>query len=273
MIIIVSLLILCGLFFSIRGEIFKEQDSKSQAESLSNTKKNTEDLKEKSELIITNINENLERLIVINDSVSNLNSALSKVENDLANQLEIFNKTLNQTKLFEQKVNEQLKLEKKRFELEKPDVEVVGSLEKANGVEGNQYRILFEHRNLGKRVATDFNSNAIIGISKDKQNLTAHFKMVGSLEKTDMTPTQTGGVAIYIRSSQIIDFTDLENDLRLIILLKYSYKDEYLDKVFEKKNYFFWYGFEKGGLTLISVNNKELTDKLDNYIREYNLKL
>lgn len=273
LIIIVSLLILCGLFFSIRGEIFKEQDSKAQAESLSNTKKNTEDLKEKSELIITNINENLERLVVINDSVSNLNGALTKVENDLTNQLEIFNKTLNQTKLFEQKVSEQLKLEKKRFELEKPDVEVVASLEKANGVDGNQYRILFEHRNLGKRVASDFNSNAIIGISKDKQNLTAHFKMVGSLEKTDITPMQTGGVAIYIRSSQIIDFTDLENDLRLIILLKYSYKDEYLDKVFEKQNYFFSYGFENGGLTLISANNKDLTDKLDNYIKENNLKL
>lgn len=146
-------------------------------------------------------------------------------------------------------------------------------MEKAKGVEGNQYRILFEHRNLGKRVATDFNSNAIVGISKDKKNLTEHFKMVSSLEKTDITPMQTGGVAIYIRSSQIIDFTDLENDLRLIILLKYSYKDEYLDKVFEKENYFFWYGFEKGGLTLISANNKELTDKLDNYIRENNLKL
>lgn len=124
LIIIVSLLILCGLFFSIKGEIFKDNESKIQSESLANTKQNTEDLKEKSELIISNINENLEKLTVINDSVSNLNSALTSVEKDLANQLEVFNKTLNQTKLFEQKVSEQLKLEKKRFELEKPDIKL-----------------------------------------------------------------------------------------------------------------------------------------------------
>tara|TARA_R110000868_G_scaffold144477_2_gene363706 strand:- start:40 stop:936 length:897 start_codon:yes stop_codon:yes gene_type:complete len=265
LIIIVSLLILCGLFFSIKGEVFKENESKVQSESLANTKQNTEDLKEKSELIITNINENLERLTVINDSVSNLNNSLTSVEKDLANQLEVFNKTLKQTKVFEQKVSEQLKLEKKRFELERPEVEVVASLEKKQGAEGNQYGVLFEFRNLGKRVAKNFNNNAIVGIAKDKRNITEHFKMEGSFENFDITPMQPNGVTIKVRSSQSINFASPDNDLRLVVVLKYSYEDEFLGKVFEKENYYFWYGFNRTGMLLVSDNNEEFTERLDTY--------
>lgn len=268
LIIIVSLLILSGLFFTIRGEIFKENESKLQAKSLSQTKKNTEDLKGKSELIISNINENLEKLIVINDSVSKLNSSLANVENDLSEQLKIFNNTLDQTKIFEQKVSEQLKLEKKRLEMERPELEVVASLEKK---QDNQYIILFDFRNLGKRIAKNFNSIAIIGISKDKKNITEHFKMESSLEGFDIASRHSGGVSIKLRSNQIIDTTGIENDLRLVILLKYEYKDEFLNKVFEIENYYFWYGFNQSGLLLASANNKEFTELLDNYIENNKL--
>ncbi|WP_111307025.1 hypothetical protein [Confluentibacter sediminis] len=273
LIIVVSLLILCGLFFSIKGEIFKDNESKVQSESLANTKQNTEELKEKSELIISNINENLERLTVINDSVSNLNTALTSVEKDLARQLEVFNKTLTQTKVFEQKVSEQLKLEKKRFELERPEVEVVATLEKKQGKEGNHYGILFQFRNLGKRVAKDFNSEAIIGIAKDKKNLAEHFKMESSLENFDITPMQAGGIEIKVRSSQSINLTGIENDLSLIVLLKYTYSDEFLGKIIEKEYYYFWYGFNKSGMLLLSDNNDDLRNRLDQYIKDNGLKL
>jgi hypothetical protein len=272
LIIVGSLLIISGLFFSIKGEVFKDTESKAQAESLTNTKKNTEELKEKSELIIANINENLEKLIVINDSVSVLNEALSGVEKDLSKQLEVFNKTLDQTKIFEQKVNEQLALEKKRFELEKPEVEVVASLENKSDINGKKYGIRFEFRNLGKRVAKDFNTDAIVGIAKDKRNLTEHLKMEGSTESLDITPMQSGGVSINVRSGKLIDAEGIEEDLRLVILLKYSYKDEFLNQTFEKELYFFWYGFDKSGLKLLSANNKEFTDRLDTYIENNNLK-
>ncbi|WP_157805269.1 hypothetical protein [Confluentibacter citreus] len=266
LIIVGSLLILSGLFFSIRGEVVKDKDSKEQAESLSKTKENTE-------LIIQNINGNLERLSVINDSVTKLSTALSGVENDLTEQLKIFKKTLKQTEIFEQKVSEQLKLEKQRFELEKPEVEVVATLEKKPSLPGNQYGILFGYRNLGKRTAKDFNANAVIGISKDKKNITEHIKMESSLENFDITPAISGGVEIKLRSGNSIDLNGIEDDLRLIVLLKYTYRDEFLNKSFEKENYFFWYGFDKTGLVLVSANNDDFTKRLDKYIADNNLEL
>ncbi len=270
--VVCVLLVISGLFFSIKGEVIKDKEAKEQAESLTKTKNNTEELKEKSDLIISNVNENLEKLIVINDSVSGLNKALSGVENDLSKQLESFNNTLEQTKIFEQKVSEQLELEKQRMELEKPEVEVVATLENKSDISGKKYGVRFEFRNLGKRVAKDFNTDAIIGIARDKKNITEHLKMVGTMESIDIMPMQVGGVTINVRSSSPINVTGVADDLRLVVLLKYSYRDEFQNKTYDKELYFFWYGINKSGLKLLSANNEEFTERLDTYIENNNLK-
>lgn len=264
LIIVGSILILSGLFFSIRGEVFKENESKAQIESLSKTKKNTEK-------IIENINENIERLSIINDSVTKLSSALSGVESDLTKQLKIFKNTLNHTKIFEQKVSEQLKLEKKRFKLERPKVEVVAKLEKNLDMQGNQYGILFEFKNIGKRVAKDFNSHAIIGISEDNKNITKHIKMGTIQEKFDISSANSGGVQYAIRSEKSIDITEIEENLRLVILLKYTYKDEFLTELYEEEKHFFWYGFNRNGLILSSGKNSSSIERLNKYIKDNNL--
>nr|WP_299031108.1 hypothetical protein [uncultured Tenacibaculum sp.] len=258
------LLIVSGLFFSIRGELSKENDSKIQTESLSRTKENTE-------LIIKNINGNLERLLVINDSVSKLNSALSGVEKDLTDQLKIFENTLEQTRVFEKKVSEQLKLENKRFESEKPNVEVVASLEKRTALEGDQYLVLFRFRNIGKRTAKDFNSQAIVGVVKDKRYIDRHIKMKGDIENLNVMPITSGGGEICVRSWETISVDKAKNDLALVVLLKYTYKDEFLNKTFEKIDYYFWYGFDRTGETLVLSIEEVFNKRLDEYIKDNNL--
>lgn len=205
-------------------------------------------------------------MILINGSVSGLNEALNNVEKDLSKQLETFNKTITQTKIFEQKVNEQLILEKKRFELERPEVTVVALLENKDDVNGKKYGVHFQFFNIGKRTAKNFNYNAIIGIIKNKRDLVGHQKMGGNDKSLDIIPQQNKTFRINIRNSKPIDAEGIEEDLRLIILLKYSYKDEYLNQTFKGENYFVWYGFKHSGLTLFNISNNIITNRLDTYI-------
>lgn len=268
---IIVILILTGLYFSIKDTNIKNKDSETQSVKLDTTITNTRILKEKSDSIIAELNQNLDRVVKINDDLKGFNGQLQLIEKEVEEQIGMLRSTLNQTKIFEEKVSEQLALEKKRFELERPEVEVVAKLEKRNDLDGSHYRVSFLFRNLGKRIAKNFGSKAIVAMLPDKKNISQHIKMQNYQDNLDIIPMQTGGVEIRVRSMESINLTGIEDKLGLLILLKYHYSDEFSGERIEKKYYYNWDSLSKYGTSLFYDDNTENIEKIDNYIEKNGL--
>ncbi|BAO75861.1 hypothetical protein [Winogradskyella sp. PG-2] len=115
-------------------------------------------------------------------SVDKYNKTLDTVESDVKKQIKALNKTLKQTKIFEEKVQMQLEIDKKRFESEKPNVSISVEYSKYN--DPDYYRLLYDLRNEGKRMATDFEISGIV-IFGNNEKIINHVilnKSSGSLE-------------------------------------------------------------------------------------------
>ncbi|WP_028887575.1 hypothetical protein [Tenacibaculum ovolyticum] len=262
-----SVLILSGLFFSIRSEVVKSEEEAGKIVKIDDTLENTEKIKLKADSLIANLNESLEKTLTLSKNINKQNEILSNVEKDMEVQNIALKNTLKQTKLFEEKVKEQLKIEKKRFDSEKPNVDVSLSYSVYNNIK--HYRLLYDFRNQGKREAKNLKISSII-LFVENRMVNKHIILENSgHENLEVPASKKRRLLVY--SQEKFSFNEIDAMFsEALVKIKYSYRDDYSNKKIIEEKTFAWLGKKESGL-VFHYANKEWSTTIDDYIKVNNL--
>jgi hypothetical protein len=238
---ILVLLIISGVYFDIRAKKNENADSEEQVRKLDTTLTNTENLKSKADSIINDLNESLEKTKSISDSINKQNETLVLVDSSVKEQIKTLKATLKQTEIFERKVKQQLALEEKRVESEKPRIGFNTFFSKRN----NQYILVHEIRNSGKRHAVDLRMHSVIIFGNKKAE---KHEFIGDLNETLGNPAPNNF------PSSIFSFVKFNIDevegkyQHAVVKIKYSYTDELNNLRVNDTKVMVWKGLKESGL-------------------------
>ncbi|GAA3633727.1 hypothetical protein [Flavivirga jejuensis] len=267
LVLVGGILILSGLYFSIKSEALKEKEEIKKVEKIDITLDNTKNIKTKADSIIYNLNESLEKTLTLSNSISKQNKTLSNVEHDIKTQIKTLNNTLKQTELFEKKVKEQLEIEKKRFESEKPNVNITISYSIYNNP--NHYRLLYDCRNDGKRAAKNLKVSGIIVFGRNKKTIGHMILKNSEHENLEVPINKNRRLILYSQEKFSIKEIDTIFS-EALIKIRFSYYDSYSNNKIVEEKTFAWFGKKESGLKF-HFANKEWSETINDYIIKNNL--
>ncbi|MEQ5791826.1 hypothetical protein J4E06_12225 [Muricauda sp. NFXS6] len=262
---IIVILILTGLYFSIKDTNIKNKDSETQSVKLDTTITNTKILKEKSDFIIADLNQNLDRVIKINDDLKGFNGQLQSIEKEVEEQIGLLRNTLNQTKVFEEKVSEQLRLEKKKFALDRPIIKAwVDGFVPA--IKEGKLGIKYSYINAGKRGAIDNINNHMVLYYNSKNGIYHRIKRVG--ESSKMVDLVAGGGKTSFTFNTDIDEEILGKEVEVLVLvLVVEYKDEATKDIYYETFTFYCNNLKYGDKTF-NVANPSFIEISKTYLKD-----
>ncbi|WP_034041945.1 hypothetical protein [Wocania ichthyoenteri] len=253
LIFISIILVLSGLFYSIKYEVSKDKDETDKVAKIDTTLVNTEKLKTKADSIITNLNESLKKSESIINNINEQNRTL--------------NRTLTQTKEFDKKVKEQLKIDKKRFESEKPTVDV--SVKFAVYGDSDFYRINYNFSNSGKREAIDLKLSGVIILGKGK--IINNHLILEQTSNGQLNVSTNSSRRLQIYSSEKFTSTDINEKYEAAILkIKYNYYDNFTKGIIQDTATFAWFGKKESGL-VFHYANEEWAETINKFIEGNNI--
>jgi uncharacterized membrane protein len=263
--LILILLMISGVYFSIKDINLKDGEAKSQGVIFDTTLSNTETIKLKADSIITNLNESLDNVIKINDSVVGFNESLKKVQIDVSNQIQILENTLKQTKIFEEKVSEQLKIDKERFKTEASRIDIfpndIQFIEAEKDTSLLALKVVL--RNVGIRTAIKFKFNWFLIVTNDNNDVIYHF----FCDVTDVSTLRGKELENIVSNSQAIIAKDIiiGTNNKAIVMFKVSYIDE-SDNIERKENFIFRYDNRISDQLKFYLAEKKTEEIIINYI-------
>lgn len=267
LIVLIILLSLTGGYFTIKALKKEDVENLKQGVTLDNTLNNTETLKLKADSIITNINESLDNVIRINDTVVGFNKSLKKVQKDVAIQIKMIENTLVQTKKFEEKLAEQLKIEKLRFQSESANIIIPAKnvMFLPSQKDSNLVALHSKTYNRGKRNARNVNSTYLLLLLNDKKEVFKHEFM------SSFNEFITPGDAATLESRPMFSKKDFGNKINsVIIAIQVKYNDESNDILIQTDFIFRWNNLVSDELIFSNAEKQDKKIALD-YIRVNNL--
>ena len=268
--IIIVILILTGLYFSIKDTNIKNKDSETQGIKLDTTLTNTRVLREKTDSIIADLNQNLDRAVKINEDLKGFNNQLRSIEKDVGEQIDLLSNTLNQTKIFEEKVSEQLRLEKKKFELDKPIIKAWVNGFVSNSKDEKKLGIKYSFVNLGNRTASENKNNHIVLFYNSNKGIYYRIKSIGEGSKMiDLVPK--GGKTSFTINTEIDEYLLGAEVEILILVLTIEYLDIATENIYKETFTFYCNNLIDGDRTF-NYANPAFIEMSKKYLRDNGFK-
>ncbi|GFZ82441.1 hypothetical protein GCM10011531_11170 [Aquaticitalea lipolytica] len=264
------ILILTGLFFSVKSEILKDSDEKFKVKKIDTTLNNTITLKKKADSIIENLNESLEKTIKIKKNIDSQNKKLGDIEKDVKLQIKTLNSTLKQTEIFQKMVDEQNKRDIAQFERDAAKIEIFsGDIKLINLPENNdKYKLKFYLRNSGKRKATNVKINSNLLFYKNGKFAFVYEPDSLMIDFNDILGSDFNSNNNFPYLESVYPYNIREFDSAFLII-KLIYEDESFKKPIKENFLFICPEIEKNSLKFYNLTDNQISN-LTEYINNSN---